>query len=282
MYAGFEEMISAGGFDVVDICLPTALHSATAVLALDAGYPVLCEKPLSLDLERCHRVIEAASRSNRTVAVAHCLRFWPAYATTKRLIDSGRFGRVLHADLSRFSPTPDWASNNWLLDPNESGGAALDFHIHDADMILDLFGPPEGVYSRGLSSERRGVYHLTSLYRYPDFVAVATGGWTASSSYGMRMEARLLLEEATVEVRPLEDPAVTVYPNEGAAFTLEDASGEGYLPLLSAFTAAVDTGDFTGLVTADEGARAVALCLAEIQSVREAREIDFTAVAARI
>jgi hypothetical protein len=148
-------------------------------------------------------------------------------------------------------------------------------------MILDLFGSPEGVYSRGLSSDNRGVFHLTTLYRYADFVAVATGGWTASTSYGMRMEARFLLEGATVEVRPLEDPAVKVFPNDGAPFTVDDAVGEGYLPLLSAFARAVDTGDFTGLVTAEEGARSVALCLSEIQSVREAREIDFVADAAR-
>lgn len=275
VYTDFAAMISMGGFDAVDICLPTGLHPETAVAALEAGYPVLCEKPLALDLEGCSRVIEASNRSKGTIAVAHCLRFWPAYAAAKRLIDSGRFGRVLHADLSRVSPTPDWASNSWLLDPSESGGAALDFHIHDADMILDLFGPPEGVCSRGLSSDSRGVYHLTTLYEYSDFVAVATGGWTASASYGMRMEARFLLEAATVEVRPLEDSAVKVFPNEGAAFALEGTAGEGYLPLLSAFASAVDGGDFTGLVTAEEGARSVSLCLSEIRSVRETRAIRF-------
>jgi predicted dehydrogenase len=108
VFTDSAEMISTGCFDAVDICFPTRLHAdADAVAAgLDGGHHVLCEKPLAPNLKECDRVIAASNRSKCTLAVAHCLRYWPAYAAAKRLIDSGQYGRILHAELSRVSPTP--------------------------------------------------------------------------------------------------------------------------------------------------------------------------------
>jgi len=272
-FTSFAAMVDAGGFDAVDICLPTHFHRENAIYALRRGFHVLCEKPLAARLEDCREMIREARSTERALIVAHCLRYWPTYAAAKRLVDSMDYGKVLHIELNRFSPRPNWSADNWLSSAELSGGAALDLHIHDTDLLMHLFGVPKSVYSHGLSTVDGGVHHITTLYRYPDFVAVATGGWTTSDSYGFRMQARLLLEKATVEINPAGSSEVMVYPTGQAPYALDSTKGEGYLPQLSAFINAVESSDFSGLVDGEEAARSVGLCLLEIESVRYEREV---------
>ncbi|HUX19834.1 MAG TPA: Gfo/Idh/MocA family oxidoreductase [Spirochaetia bacterium] len=272
-FTSFAAMVEAGGFDAVDICLPTHLHRENAILALRRGFHVLCEKPLAANLEDCREMIRAAQTAGRALIVAHCLRYWPAYTAAKRLVDSMDYGKVLHIELSRFSPRPDWSAENWLSKVGLSGGAALDLHIHDADLLMHLFGAPKSVYSRGLFTANGGVHHITTLYGYPDFVAVGTGGWTASESFGFRMQARLFFENATVEIYPPGAAEVMVYPSSQEPYSLQFTKGDGYLPQLSAFVHAVESNDFSALVDAKEAARSVSLCLSEIESVRCEREV---------
>ena len=61
----FSKMLEAGGFDIVDITLPTSLHPVMTIAALEAGYHVLCEKPMALDLKSCDRMLAAAAKAKR-------------------------------------------------------------------------------------------------------------------------------------------------------------------------------------------------------------------------
>ena len=74
-YASAEDLINNADVDMVDICLPTFLHSKYAVQALDKGRHVLSEKPMALNLEQCDAMIAAEKRSGKTLMVAHCVRF---------------------------------------------------------------------------------------------------------------------------------------------------------------------------------------------------------------
>lgn len=275
-FTDFSAMVETGGFDAVDICFPTHLHRDHAIYALRKGYHVLCEKPLAANLEDCREMIREAQSAEGNLIVAHCLRYWPAYAAAKRLVDSMQYGKVRHIELTRFSPRPDWSVGNWLSNAQLSGGAALDLHIHDADLLMHFFGAPKSVCSRGLSTSSGGVYHITTLYRYPDFVAVGTGGWTASDSYGFRMHARLFLEEATVEINPMSAAEVMVYPAGLEPYPLDQTKGDGYLPQLSAFVNALESNNFSGLVDGTEAARSVDLCLSEIKSVQCESEVHIS------
>ncbi|TVR68018.1 MAG: gfo/Idh/MocA family oxidoreductase, partial [Spirochaetaceae bacterium] len=64
-YSDFGQMLKAGGFDAVDLCIPTHKHAEYAVQALEAGYHVFCEKPLARSMEDASKITEAARRTGR-------------------------------------------------------------------------------------------------------------------------------------------------------------------------------------------------------------------------
>ena len=63
--------------------------------------------------------------------IGQCVRYGAATTALKEMIASGKYGKVIKADFSRLSATPIWSWQNWYLDETQSGGAALDMHIHD-------------------------------------------------------------------------------------------------------------------------------------------------------
>ena len=89
IYADFEEMLSAGGFDVVDITLPTPLHRKTTIAALKAGYHVLCEKPMALNLADCDAMLaEATAQTNELVNEHEIMQ--RAYAHANEVIEQAQ------------------------------------------------------------------------------------------------------------------------------------------------------------------------------------------------
>ncbi|MCK5736840.1 MAG: Gfo/Idh/MocA family oxidoreductase, partial [Spirochaetaceae bacterium] len=133
-YIDFDEMLTNGGFDVVDITLPTDVHVDFAIKSLKAGYHVFVEKPLALDYKSAMLISEAAELSGKICSVGQCLRFWPLYTEVKKIMDTGDYGAVRHAEFGRYSPPATWIVDGWSKDSSRSGNASLDLHIHDVDM----------------------------------------------------------------------------------------------------------------------------------------------------
>ena len=78
-FTDFDEMLAAGGFDCVVICTPDQCHTEQAVKALEAGYHVLCEKPLAMKLEECQQIVDAAKKSDKYFMVGQVCRYTPAF-----------------------------------------------------------------------------------------------------------------------------------------------------------------------------------------------------------
>ena len=219
VFDDFSKMLATGGFDAVDITLPTPLHRDMTVAALKAGYHVLCEKPMALTVGDCDRMLKAAKSSGRTLLVAQCLRFWPEYVALRNLLRSGKYGRVIAADFFRISCAPDpKGAHGWFLDERKSGGCLLDLHIHDADMIAWLFGKPTDV-SAWTHVRADGVLdHAQLRYAYPDKVVSATASWAATKTLGFEAGFRITLEHATIVLDGRRPQPFMVYPSTGKPF----------------------------------------------------------------
>ncbi|MHC1694759.1 MAG: Gfo/Idh/MocA family protein [Eubacteriales bacterium] len=181
-YTDADEMLINEQLDMVTIALPTYLHCEYAVKFLKAGVNVLCEKPMALDHAQCQEMIDAAAQFGKRLMIGQCLRFWGEYETLKELVVSGSFGKPIGGYFFRGGGTPLWSWNNWLLKRECGGGALLDQHVHDVDMINWLFGMPKAVSSLGyVYYEGSGYDNVTTNYIFDEPKSVnAQDDWKLS------------------------------------------------------------------------------------------------------
>lgn len=285
IYSSFDEMLSAGGFEVVDITLPTPLHAQMSIKALTSGYHVLCEKPMALTLDECDQMIMVARQMRRVLLVAQCVRFSPEYAYVRKLVKSNRYGKVIAADLTRFMSLPKWTPKKtpWLIDETKSGGLYVDAHIHDADYILSLFGAPDCVRSRCHISSRGIVDHLTSEYIYRDQKIVTSDcSFAAADSLTWDAALRIFLERATIYLGLAYQKVLTIYPMGHKPFSPRLSKATGYeeevryfltlvknpAPYIRSLSSRSSQANSSFLLTARDAREALALVLKERKCAR--------------
>jgi predicted dehydrogenase len=137
------------GADAAVVASPNTAHASQALAALEAGVPVLVEKPLAVTSAEALEIAEFAERRGVLCAVAMNLRFHPAILALRELIGSGELGRVLFAsasfgyDLRRWRPDTDYR-RSYSARAELGGGIVLDA-IHELDYLLWLLGPVQSV-----------------------------------------------------------------------------------------------------------------------------------------
>lgn len=228
---GFD-LIEQADVDIIDICLPTYLHTEHAVKAMEKGRNVFIEKPVCLNEREAELLLETQKKTGAIVQVGQVIRFWDEYAWLKKEVENGRYGKVLSAVFTRLSANPAWSWNNWYNDPELSGSVALDLHIHDIDFIRYLMGgEPDTLCSRATRDKDGVIQQINTVYTYGDAVITSEGCWDYPHGFPFTMIFRVKLEKATIVFN--EQGKLTVYPETGAAFNPE---------IKKAFTPASDTG----------------------------------------
>ena len=136
----------------VMIAAPTATHLDLVRAVLEAGKPLLCEKPLAPTFADVRALCAAVAVSGVTAQVGFHSRFHPLMNRLRRTVDSGELGRPMGYTLrdDQYWPTGDVVPghSSWRSQRAEAGGGALLEHsIHSADIVSWLFGPAVRVYA---------------------------------------------------------------------------------------------------------------------------------------
>jgi len=121
-HGSYQEMLDSGDIDVVYNPLPNALHAPWTIRALEAGYPVLCEKPFALNAAEAKGVSEVSRRTGLPVAEAFMYRFHPLFEKVLHLLDGGAIGSLVSIN-SYFSFFEDDRSG--IVASAKLGGGAL-------------------------------------------------------------------------------------------------------------------------------------------------------------
>jgi predicted dehydrogenase len=136
---GYQALIDDPAIDALYIPLPNSLHAEWTIRALEAGKPVLCEKPLCGTLADTERVLAAARQTGTLLWEAFSFPFHAQLARIKALIAAGEIGDLMeiksnfHFTISR----PD----NIRLSRYLQGGALLDVGCYPVRLAQELFGP---------------------------------------------------------------------------------------------------------------------------------------------
>lgn len=229
VYDDALKMIAEADVDMVDICVPTPKHTEYILAALKAGKHVFSEKPLCRTYEEIAIIRDAVKASGKFFNVGMCVRAWPEYASAKEILDSGKLGKVKTALFRRLSPSVDGnAWKNWFMCDEMSGGAALDLHTHDTDVVCHFFGNPEAVSSNGVRGvvSDNGIDHIITSYQYADgkFIT-AEGGWCAPGNVPFEMSFQIICEKGALK---LDAAGFHLYWNCGKVETPD--TGDASLP----------------------------------------------------
>nr|WP_321984846.1 inositol 2-dehydrogenase [uncultured Lichenicoccus sp.] len=141
-----EEALADPRVDAVLIASLTATHVELIIAAARAGKPVLCEKPIDLDMTRVTRCWNEIGSLNPTVMVGFNRRFDPSFAALQRRVQEGEIGRVEQVVITSRDPGPPP-----IAYIKGSGGLFRDMTIHDFDMARFLVGDIVEVSAFGAS-----------------------------------------------------------------------------------------------------------------------------------
>lgn len=134
-YSRIEDALAADALDGVLVATPGFLHEAVLLPCLEAGLPILCEKPLTPDPESSWRVLEAEQATGRhLIQVGFMRRFDPEYRQLRELVDSQEAGELLMLRCAHRNPSvPEAYQQESLIN---------DSVVHEFDVVPWLADSP--------------------------------------------------------------------------------------------------------------------------------------------
>ncbi|MHB9025336.1 MAG: Gfo/Idh/MocA family protein [Armatimonadota bacterium] len=180
--ATVAEMLQVARPDAVIVATPPNVHRAVVSEVLDAGIPVLCEKPLAHTVDDCEALVAMAERAGVPAYVAYCHRFNPAARFMREKVRDGSLGAPLYFLNQFIGYAPDFR-NLWRTIPEiAGGGVAADNASHSVDLFQYIIGPVADVsaalyFEPDVRGEMAASLLVTSESGVPGHITV---GWVNS------------------------------------------------------------------------------------------------------
>jgi predicted dehydrogenase len=212
-HEGYEALVADPDVDVVYVATPHPMHRDNALLALEAGKPVLVEKAFTMNAPEAREVVAAARSRGLLAMEAMWTRFLPHMREIRRLIADGALGELVTvvADHGQWFEQ-DRAHR--LFAPELGGGALLDLGVYPVSLASMLLGRPDRVVAL-LDPAFTGVDGQTSMLLGHPGGAQAVLTCTSAASTPTR--AFIVGTQARIEVEgPWYRPAAfTLIPRDG-------------------------------------------------------------------
>ncbi len=141
----YRDLLADAAIDLVSIASPPDLHESMARAAIDAGKAVLCEKPLALDARAARELLDCAQARGIVHAVDFEMRYLPALAYCKELIDEEYLGRLLRVDVTMAMERPWGVHGHWAADDARGGGVLMEVGANFIDILRWWFGDVSAV-----------------------------------------------------------------------------------------------------------------------------------------
>jgi len=266
-YSDAEAMMREQDLHAVSICTPPNSHERFALAAFEHGLHVFCEKPLALSAEQAARMVDAARSAGRLLMTAFCHRFHPTVMAAKRLLDSGRLGRILMWR-NRFAGKINMAGR-WFSDTAMSGGGTIiDTSVHSIDLFRFMVGEPVSVSARAATlGEDMPVEDTSALLLQTEkgSIGVIEACWTSPHSPNV------------IETYGSNGVAIVDYASDTARYrigamkrwtTAKSSGPDRFTAEIRHFIDCV-LGESEPLVTGEDGLKAARIIDAAYESVRQ-------------
>ncbi len=142
-FGSVKTLLAEGGdLDVIAVCSPNGLHAKHTIECLEAGYHVLCEKPMATTTKDCLEMIQAAEINNKKIFVVKQNRFNPPVIAVKSVINEGKLGKIYSVQLNCFWNRNDnyYMQSDWKGDKSLDGGTLFTQFSHFIDLLYWMIG----------------------------------------------------------------------------------------------------------------------------------------------
>jgi predicted dehydrogenase len=207
-----DALLESEDVDIVYIATPPSSHAPLAVRALRVGKHVLCEKPLSTNVEDADELVALSKEHNR-FAVANLLqRYNPLAIAVAKVIRTGALGAPIHATLENWASDENLPVTHWFWDTEQSGGIFIEHGVHFFDLFASWFGPGT------IASSERSVRTLSGIEEQVRCTVMYPGGVMATMYHAFLQPARL--ERTQIRIL-FERGHITLYGWIPTSFRLE-------------------------------------------------------------
>lgn len=285
----YRHLLEHPDVDVVNICTPSGLHAQMAIDALQAGKHVILEKPMALSLEDADRIIAAAHSAKTRLCVVLQNRYNPPMRDLRRLVDSGKLGRILLGNVTvRWYRPQEYYEDEWHGTWAMDGGALLNQSIHHIDALQWMMGEVESVFSytatlaHRIETEDTGIAVIRfkggalgviegstitfpanlegSLALFGECGSVKVGGIALNRREFWKVQGELEHERELLTREQVDPPSVY---------------GSSHLAVIEDMMTAIREGR-EPQTRADEARKSLALVLAMYESARTGQPVDMT------
>ncbi|WP_102157284.1 inositol 2-dehydrogenase [Zhihengliuella halotolerans] len=283
-----EELIASGQLDAVLIASPTPTHVDLISASVEAGLPVLCEKPIDLDINRVDALLPKVRAAGVPVALGFNRRFDPAFAAVRARVAAGEIGSLEQLIIISRDPAAPPADYVGV-----SGGIFRDMTIHDFDMarfflpdIVEVSATGSQLFDDGARAHGDFDTAVTTLRSSCGAIVSITNSRHSAVGYDQRLEAfgatgMLQVANAPTSLVSLSTAAAVEAKPPYQDFFLERYA-EAYAAELDAFIALV-RGEKSDSPTYEDGRAALLLADAAQRSATGggtvAVDLGFSAVA---
>lgn len=205
-YYRIEELLAAEqGVDVISICTPNGLHAEHSIKSLNAGFNVLCEKPLATRVNDCGEMIKTAEKANKRLFAIKQNRFNPPVEAVKAAIDEGRLGKIYSLQLNCFwNRNSDYYHNSWKGTKDLDGGTLYTQFSHFIDLLYWMIGDVKSANALTANFAHKGIIEFEDTgVVLLEFYNGAIGAINYTvNSFGKNMEGSLTIfgEKGTVKI----------------------------------------------------------------------------------
>jgi len=166
-YGSYEELVADPQVDAIYVATPHPAHKENVILALNAGKPVLCEKPFAVNAAEAQQMVDAAQKNGVALMEAMWARFLPHYAQVREIIQSGVLGKIHTIQADHGQRLADQNIPR-LVEPSLAGGALLDLGIYPVSFAHMILGNPSKITSSAVLTDKGVDAQTSMIFDYAD------------------------------------------------------------------------------------------------------------------
>lgn len=279
----YKEILNDPEIEAVLICSSTDTHSELSVEAIKAGKHVFCEKPISYDVEKIQKVVDALKGTNLKYMVGLNRRFDHNFEAVQKAVAAGKIGKPEIIKITSRDPEPP--SIEYV---KVSGGMFMDMTIHDFDMVRYLSGAEvEEIYVQGANLVDPAIGEAGDVDTAIITMKLSNGALAVidnsrRAAYGYDQRAEVFGSEGMIAVTNDAESTAVLSNKDGVTgekplfFFLErymDAYGKEVSEFIKAIVENTDTP-----MGVEDGLKPVLIALAAEKSMKEGRPVKLSEV----